>query len=262
MKNDKTELDIRLEEKNGVQLSNREKVYLEKEQEAEKKVLLKEERNGLDIGIKEIEKDENNLEKENNYEIKQKMNEKLENIKEDLIINKIKIVKIKRIFSSFLSFILSFYLSFLFMISKRRKEKIIKKGKVLGKNKISSNKNKLKEEILKINRDIKYNIRNNYNIHLIIIIYFIQITLSNNNLYFIESKFSNITLKINGIGNKHILDASNTIHFPRKNYPDIIYINGENKSIIASQYKFNQTDNLVQLIWYNNIDDCNYMFYQ
>ena len=88
--------------------------------------------------------------------------------------------------------------------------------------------------------------------------YFIQIVLSNNNLYFLDSNFSNITLKINGIGDKYILGDN----FQIKNYPDIIYINGENKSTITNYYYFNQTDNLVQLIWYNNIDNCSSMFYE
>ena len=90
---------------------------------------------------------------------------------------------------------------------------------------------------------------------------FSPIILSYNNLYFIESQFSNITLKINGIGDKYILTPV-TNNFGKDNYPNLIYINEESQSKIENQYYFKQTNNIVQLIWYNNIYNCLSMFYQ
>ena len=89
---------------------------------------------------------------------------------------------------------------------------------------------------------------------------FTQIVLANNN---IESKIFNITLKIRGTGDKYIFSPyiEGLYSFPKVYYPNIIYINGENQSTINNHYNFNQTDNLVQLIWYNNIDNCKYMFW-
>ena len=163
-----------------------------------------------------------------------------------------------------------FYLFFIFLTfsfySERREKKLLKKEMHREINLVNSFEDKsekeLKKRILnkKINNSENINkmrknisLTNNIIIYLIIII-FIQIVLPKNNLCFIESKFSNITLKINGTGNQYILDHNN--NFERKYYPDIIYINGENQSIIDNIYNFNQTDNIVQLIWYNNIDNC------
>ena len=74
----------------------------------------------------------------------------------------------------------------------------------------------------------------------------IQIILSNYQFFFINSKFSNITLKINRTWTNYVLSPHG--NFQRKYYPDIIYINGENQSIIKNNYDFNKTDNLVQLV--------------
>ena len=124
-----------------------------------------------------------------------------------------------------------------FFFYEKGEEKGIKKGKG---NKINTFKNKLiKEQLLKMNNNIKNNTL--FNIYLIIIS-FIQIILAN--LYFIDSKLSSITLKINWTGNKYILNGNNSL-FERKYYPDIIYINGDNKSTINNQYNLNLTENLV-----------------
>ena len=74
-------------------------------------------------------------------------------------------------------------------------ESRIKKAK--DKNSLFEDKNKsgkfLKEFMVNIMRNIFKNI------YLILIIFLIQIVLSNNNIKYNEYKFSNITLKINGI---------------------------------------------------------------
>ena len=79
-------------------------------------------------------------------------------------------------------------------------------------------------------------------------------------LDFIESQFSNITLKINGIGNKNIFTSFYL--FKSIYYPNIIYINGKKQLTIKNSYDFDQTDNIVNLIWNNSIVDCKYLFYQ
>jgi len=94
------------------------------------------------------------------------------------------------------------------------------------------------------------------NIYLIIIISLILIVSSNNNIKFIEYKFSIITLKINGKGYKDVL----SIHFDSDNYPNMIYINGIKQPTIKYQYNLNETDNFVKLIWNNSINDCERMF--
>ena len=153
-----------------------------------------EEKNGIKVYLEKKLEVEKRLEK---YIIKEKLKkdnllfkqkEKMDNINE----NKIKNI----IFSSLL-----FYIFFIVLKRREKKRKALKKGKHREKNKININ-------------------------YIIIMIYFIQIVLSNNNI-----NFSNITLKINGIGDKYILDRYGN-NFPGENYPDIIYINGENKSTI------------------------------
>ena len=88
----------------------------------------------------------------------------------------------------------------------------------------------------------------------IIIIIICLIKLSNNNII----EYSNITLKINGIGNKNILSSE----FNSINYPNIIYINEIKQPTITYQYNLNETDNFVKLIWNNTINNCYAMFYE
>ena len=95
---------------------------------------------------------------------------------------------------------------------------------------------------------------------LIIMISFNQI-LPNNELYLINSKLSNITLKIKGTGTKNVFTSHS--NFNSIYYPNIIYINGEKQSIITYSYQLNQTDNIVELEWNNTIvESCYYMFFR
>ena len=85
--------------------------------------------------------------------------------------------------------------------------------------------------------------------------------LSLNKINIIELYFSKITLKVKGIGTKNILgrdEPSN--NFLSSNYPNEIYINGLNQSFINYSYIFNETDNFVEMIWYNNINSTANMF--
>ena len=120
-----------------------------------------------------------------------------------------------------------------------------------------NNKNIRKNKII---RNIKH-INNNIIIikFLIIINLFIQILSYNNNL--IELTFSNITLRINGTGTKNIF-SSRASSFPTKNYPNVVYINGNKQDTVNYSYIFNQSDNYVKLIWNNNKDYCQYLFYK
>ena len=150
---------------------------------------------------------------------------------------------------------------------KRREEKkLIIPGEALrikrvkDKNSFFEDKNKsgkylgLKEFIINLR-----NLFRNNNIYLILlIISLIQIVLSNHNIKYIEYKFSNITLKINGVGNKTVFTSYSD--FKEEYYPNVIYINGIKQSTITYIYYLNETDNFVKLIWNNSINYCGCMF--
>ena len=106
----------------------------------------------------------------------------------------------------------------------------------------------------------EYLINNNIfrNIYLIIIISLFQTVLSNNNIKFIENKFSNVTLKINGIGEKRVFGSD----LNYQDYPKIIYINEIKQNRITYTYNLNETDNFVELIWDKSISTCYHMFYE
>ena len=72
------------------------------------------------------------------------------------------------------------------------------------------------------------------------------------------SKFSNITLRIAGIGNSTIFGPPN--EFNSSYYPNMIYINGEEQLDINFYYIFNESVNNVTLIWNNSLDNCQNMF--
>ena len=82
-----------------------------------------------------------------------------------------------------------------------------------------------------------------------------------NNIYnydnnMIGYKFQNITLKKNGTEYKDILGSS----FESIYYPNIIYINGKQNFSITYNYYFNETNNILNLIWNNAIDNHNNFF--
>ena len=78
----------------------------------------------------------------------------------------------------------------------------------------------------------------------------------------IQNVLSNkITLKIEGRGNKTILGYySEDINFKRENFPIQIYINHERQTELMYEYYFDQSDNLVELIWEDKISSCHNMF--
>ena len=119
----------------------------------------------------------------------------------------------------------------------------------------NNSKNKRKNKIL---RNIIH-VRNNIIIIklLIIIKLFIQILPYNKNNW-INIQFSNITLKIKGTGNKNVF--SNISDFTKDYYPNFVYINGNKQETVNHSYYLNQTDNVIELIWNNTIDNCKNIF--
>ena len=69
-------------------------------------------------------------------------------------------------------------------------------------------------------------------------------------------QYSKITLKVKGIGEKQIFGSN----FQGINYLNQVYINGNEVDMKANKYIFNQTENLVELIWDDNINNTRYMF--
>ena len=143
---------------------------------------------------------------------------------------------------------------------KRREEKfILKKGGPRNK-KYNNNIYGYFEDKIIIKKDINIKERNNKikinNRFIIIYIIINLIILSNNN------KYSNITLKIKGNGYNNIFTTGTICSdgFKSSNYPNEIYINGKKQNNINYYYYFNDTDNYIELIWNNSINNCGCMF--
>ena len=220
------------------------------------------------------------IEKEENYKLKDeiKLNKGFQvnnknnysNINEKLILITEKnnnIIKRKNYIINLFLFIFSLYTP-CFKSGKRREEK---KLMISGEElliKISKDKNGFFEDKYRSKKYLNFKesiikkiMRNIFrNIYLIIIIHLIQRILTNNNLKIIEYKFSNITLKINGIGYKKVFTSYND--FGREYYPNMIYINGIKLSTINYSYYLNETYNFIDLIWNNSINYCEWMFYE
>ena len=75
-------------------------------------------------------------------------------------------------------------------------------------------------------------------------------------LYKIKYHLVNVTLKIKGIGDKKILSNQ----FNSNYYPSKVYINEVMQNEVKYIYKFNNTDNYIELFWNNNIINCANMF--
>ena len=76
-------------------------------------------------------------------------------------------------------------------------------------------------------------------------------------LYFQDSK---ITLKIKGIGLNIILGNEYNFNIVDIKHLKEVYINKNKQNTITNIYNFTQADNFVELIWDNNINNCEYMF--
>ena len=135
---------------------------------------------------------------------------------------------------------------------KRREEKfILKKGGPRNK-KYNNNIYGYFEDKIIIKKDINIKERNNKikinNRFIIIYIIINLIILSNNN-------------KGNGYNNIFTTGTICSDGFNSQNYPNEIYINGKKQNNINYYYYFNDTDNYIELIWNNSINNCGCMFY-
>ena len=74
-------------------------------------------------------------------------------------------------------------------------------------------------------------------------------------------RFSKITLKINGVGDINILGNNGYFKFDGITYLEEVYINGIKNDTIGRTYYLNETENLIELIWNDEINSCIYMFY-
>ena len=84
----------------------------------------------------------------------------------------------------------------------------------------------------------------------------------NNKFNFYYFKFSKISLRIKGIGTKTLLSNSGTYSFKGLNFIKQIYINGNIQDKVEHCYYFNQTDNFVELIFEDDINNCEFMFFR
>ena len=97
---------------------------------------------------------------------------------------------------------------------------------------------------------------------LIIINIFCQIETNFLNDLFSFHHSSKITLKIKGIGDQYIFGNEIHYNFTGINYLKRVYINGNEQNMIKYKYYFNETNNFVELIWDDNLNNCGYMFFR
>ena len=101
--------------------------------------------------------------------------------------------------------------------------------------------------------------------YFIIIILLFNIITPKKIIVILHSQYSYITIKINGTGyfkvySNYKNNEWNSHNFP---HPNEIHINGINQSSISYSYKLNQTENIIKLIWNDNIKNIfstSYMF--
>ena len=127
-------------------------------------------------------------------------------------------------------------------------EGIIKKGYFTTKYKKPN-----KKEILKNKTEIKLNL-NMIKINIIILLDLLKI-LSTGNFKLFKLNLSSITLKIKVIGYSYVLGHESDFQFKTMFYPNETYINGIKQEIVTYGYNFNETDNDIKLIWYDNINN-------
>ena len=129
-------------------------------------------------------------------------------------------------------------------------------------NKIHENPKTKGRNLMKFHNEIirKYIIINAFK--LIIINIFCQIETNFLNDLFSFHHSSKITLKIKGIGDKYIFGNEKLYNFTGINYLKRIYINGNEQNMIKYKYYFNETNNFVELIWDDNLNNCGFMFFR
>ena len=119
-------------------------------------------------------------------------------------------------------------------------------------------KEKIKKSFLKINKS-KINIKSNhyhekkfYFLLIIIIIMIFPVLQKSSNYYIFQSNDYIIKLKIKGPGPKQVYHT---------NSPNIVRINNAVKSSSNTQNDLQEGENIVELIWYNKVNNCQEMFY-
>ena len=153
-----------------------------------------------------------------------------------------------------------FLLKVIFFIIKLKD--IIQNTYLNKRRKLNDDDNKLeeKQEKIRMNNITRKYINTNFNIILIIIKSILitkllgrTISIINEFVFFQNSK---IALKVKGIGENVILNSN----YQNKNYLKEVFINREKKNIVAYKYQFNQTENFVELIWNDYINNTENMF--
>ena len=140
---------------------------------------------------------------------------------------------------------------------------IFKNESINEMNKIKQTQNTFDGKIEQLrNNKIRNTIKclNYIKIYLIILMNLFIQTLLNKNSHLLELTISSITLKIKGVGYKNILGNQINNRFENQFYPNEIYINEKKQNEISPSYVFNETDNIVELIWNNSINNCKNMF--
>ena len=153
---------------------------------------------------------------------------------------------------------LPYFENILFEIKNASKETLI----INEFNEIINGKNKIKEnQSKKIKNYINDNNLNRYYIIIIINVFIIIYLLCKIkcNIYdaLLFQFSSKITLKVKGIGDSALFNNSNNL----KNHLQDVCINGIHQDNIHYIYNLNQSDNLIELIFDDNITDCINMFY-
>ena len=76
--------------------------------------------------------------------------------------------------------------------------------------------------------------------------------LSSNNIFWTKLKFSNITIKVKGTGEKNILSTYPT-YFPSDHFPNEVYINNIKEDSVKNKYTLTEENNKIKLVWYNKV---------
>ena len=129
---------------------------------------------------------------------------------------------------------------------------------------LNNNYNKTKLKQIKKRKNNNNYIKTTNRIFIIInLILFIIICLIKSNILFdlFSIQYSSkITLKIKGIGDSYILENDTNSKFTGLYYLKEVKINGIKQNKIEYKYYFNLEDNIVELIWDDNINNCNNLF--
>ena len=125
---------------------------------------------------------------------------------------------------------------------------------------IENKKTKIRTNRKEISIFKNINLLTNYILIKIILKMILIPILSNSKYHITFYNFSSIKLVIKGIGNKNIFIHVKDFYFNDSNYPNEVIINGVKQQNINYSYYFNLSENNVELIWHDNIRDCEFMF--